>query len=170
LDIALNPRATVHVPASSLLHGEPAGILSIDPSDDGALRIKGLEYTFDSNGKLSHALSVDSYEPFASELSGSFNLYLGMANWLRLANVSGEAQSLVISMHTAWGSISRHVELSGYGRVDLPLHDDREYSLGPDTYGVISIAGAGPGSCIAQLIRQGFDGPNLDFSVATSVR
>ncbi len=102
----------------------------------------------------SHGISAAEYNPgseaLGSELSGSFNVYLGMQNWLRLFNTSSDTLSVTLStLDDANNTITQAYSLAPHGRQDVALND----IVGQDRYGLLTLTTDSAGHLAAGVLR-----------------
>jgi hypothetical protein len=143
----LGSAATIHVPLLSTVSEGFSGMLRLR-SEGSAICAQSLNYQFDDSGNVLEATLARPFEGFASTLSGSYNLFLGMRNWLRLFNLSDQASAVLIDFGEDGGELI--VNLSAYSRKDIALH---EFELSENSYGAFSLQSGRPGALGAEAVR-----------------
>jgi len=112
-------------------------------------------------------------EPVQAPLYGTYNLYLGMYDWLKVMNISDTTLSGSLYVYTA-GSGTHEVSVSIAPRasVDLGLHEFDVYGTTANSYGVIEIAPSGSNKIFGELLRlkPGEISGAVDFAAPTEVR
>ena len=114
---------------------------------------------------------LQSRESSPAEATGSYNLYLGMQNYLQLFNADGDAVSveLTISSLSAPGS-SRTVSLAPHSAAVFALQDYSAFGTLPDTYGTVLVQPNSGGAVLSQLVRMRYNASGLlEFAAPTQV-
>jgi len=162
---SLNPNAQRHivVPATSL------GSIEVS-SESGKLLIGSVVYHYDEDDASVAGVEYSpGAEPFGLSLYGSYNLHLGMNNWLRLFNTSAERETLTVRYLRARGSSEQdQYNIPPRGRLDLGIHERAMRN----TYGLVEVTTSSPGVIAAQVVRTRSSSSNtgFEFTSATGVR
>ena len=99
--------------------------------------VDGVEYT-------------QGIEPFGLNLYGSYNLHLGMNNWLRVFNTTDTTATLTVSYtQPSRPQVTYNRTLPPRTRLDLGIHERATR----DTYGLVTLTTPTPGTLAAQVVR-----------------
>ena len=109
-------------------------------------------------------------EAVAGTVSGSFNLFLGAQNWLRLSNPSAEIVAVRVTLNGSSGVSESSMELEAGATLNLPIHDQASYRQSPNTYGSVLLENDSASGIIAELIRLRPGAERVEFAGATAVR
>ena len=139
-----------HIFASSLLEPGFSGAAQIRSENNITLSSASLYYFFDSSGQTSAVYAARDSLPSTTSLNGSYNLFLGMFNWLRVFNTEASAQQARLLVYSPSGVHEQTLDLAPHSGADLGLHQFANYGTSPDTYGLVQIEGGG---LMADLIR-----------------
>jgi hypothetical protein len=152
-NITLAPYAQSHVNAAAALPINSSGSLLLEPVE--GLSIVATKFLYSQNEALEvNVFSASAVQPFGKKDVGSFNLYLGMANWLRVLNAANDSQTIVVRMHNKTGTEQLlSFNLPSHGRRDLDLHAMQAFIDKSDSYGAISVEAETPGAIVAELLR-----------------
>jgi hypothetical protein len=151
--LALSEKSTVHIPLLEQFPLNSSGSIEVKAEPEAALCFQNTVYQFNSdNSEVIEAQAVRPLNNVVSKLSASYNLYLGMTNWLRLLNVSNSEIDVEIDYGN--GECSLNLNLKSKSRTDIPLH---ELPIAKDTYGSIAIQTSRPGTLSGELVRTKHD-------------
>lgn len=91
---------------------------------------------------------------FASSAT-SYNLYLGMYNWLRLQNDDFIEAPVLMRVYGPGPVLLREetVMLPPNGAVDLDLHNHERYGTAADSYGLVTIETLNRETITGQMLR-----------------
>jgi uncharacterized protein YcfL len=130
----IGPKATVHIPLMNQLPEGFSGSLRMEADNASALVAQSIVYQYDQGyQEVLEAQQVVPISSFATKLSTSFNLYLGMANWLRLINLSDSSVEVVLNYSAEYGQT---YTLKAHARTDIAVH---ELPLSADSYGALTL-------------------------------
>jgi hypothetical protein len=124
-------------------------------------------YFYETDGAISSMYGTQGVSSSTSTSSGSYNLYLGMYNWMKFVNLDSVANTVNLKVYTASGVTSKDYLVPGNGSIDLGLHDQTQFGTSSNTYGVITLTGNGVFSQVLRL-RQSARG-SFDFAFVTPV-
>ena len=174
--IALAPRAQENRNADSLLGKEENCIVVLTPSKETSLIAQSMYYFRDIYSGMSAMYGTQARELFGIGQFGSYNLFLGMKNYLKITNTYGLSTKVTLSFST-FDSASQLAELSRYTyrilpfqTIELPVHDSELFNTSPDTYGVIGLSPNREGVILAEVIRALGGSANFEFAAPTEVR
>jgi hypothetical protein len=162
--VDLGAKSITHIQLNNHLPSGAAGSLKIEAEPAGALYLQAVSYQFNEDfGEVLEAQAAPPLSGLASELSASYNLYLGMANWARLINFSNAP----IAVELIYGSDSQSLEiaLGVNARRDIGLH---ELGLSTDTYGPITLKSSKAGALGGEVVRSRKDSSG-QFELLTTI-
>lgn len=154
-----------HFIASAVLGGAAAGTISID--GQGPVIAGTAQYFYDHGGRITSGHYTEARESFGTTLSGSFNTYLGMDNWLRLGNLTNSNQTVVVGYGN---SNSTSIFLPAYGRRDAIIPTSEQEINPYGSYGSFTLTLPEPGAVSASMTRSRIVDSKLDFITTTPVR
>ena len=143
-----------------LLSGIPtnipfSGSVHVQPSRAASLLAGSATYYYGSG--LTTLLSAEystALTRVTPRRTGSFNLYLGMANWLRVVNTSSSMFTVMLNLDCGLSS-ERVIPLTvpAQGRLDFGLHERDRFGLSADSYGQFWLETPQPQESYFQLLR-----------------
>lgn len=167
--VSLASHAQQHLYASGYLQEGMTGAVKITPSDSSAKIIaQSMFYFRNTTGSIEAMYGSQSKTVSTGDKTGSYNLYLGMYNWLRLFNTSDSAQTITLSVAGADGSShDKTINLDANSGIDLGLHETSNYGTQADTYGLCTVNGP----VLAELLRLRIkSAAEIDYAAPTVVR
>lgn len=125
----LRPKGILHIPAYQLLPTSTTGTLIL--SSDAQQALVGQMAVYEHRDDFVELTTVE-HSPLSAgigtDLFGSYNLYLGMSNWLRVFNLSSNKTSLTLKV----AGQEMAINLAPYARKDLAIHS---LNIPVNTYG-----------------------------------
>lgn len=158
--------AQEHILASGMLSPGMSGAARISASNGTDVIAQSMFYFFDSLGHIDAMYGSQAGVVSDGSKVGSYNLFLGMYSWLRIFNVSDQAQQVDLSVFGATGENARVVDLPAHGGIDLGLHETANYGTALDSYGIVQLRG----NVLAEILRLRPAGAGIDFAAPTLVR
>ena len=158
--VSLPPLGQRHVSATQHLALGEVGHVRVVSSVADALIGQSVVYFLNGHPEEGvPAVAGKLRQTFGPSAAGSYNLFLGAYNWLKLTNLGSAATSYTLKLYTPDGNEHVHSgSLSGYAETDLDLHNPAIYpELTPDTYGLISIETGNQGTLMSELLRTDVD-------------
>lgn len=167
-DIWVSPFSQQHLHASALLGSGMSGAVRIRPSSPEALiEAQSMFYFRNPQGSIEAMYGSQAKELSGGTQNGSYNLFLGMYNWLRIFNARPTAQQIRLSLSPA-GTLDTTITLPPHSGRDLGLHEGSLYGTAPNTLGLITLECSEPILAEVLRIRPGATG-GIDFSMPTLV-
>jgi hypothetical protein len=166
----LAARSGTHIDASSLVPGGLSGALRVSSDVENALSIQSMFYFRDSSGHVEAMYGTQGGETIGGTRWGSWNLFLGMSNWLRLFNVSPSDDTVQLTVYngnqTVYDDTLSIGALSGF---DRGLHEVDVYGTNLNNYGLVKVTAP---TVMTQLLRlKPVSGTaQVDFTAPTPVR
>lgn len=168
----LPPFAQRHFNAGAFLGSNASGSVRVTPSARSAVVGQSMFYFRDAAGRITTMYGTPLRESFGDELIGSYNLFLGMYNWLKLTNLASTETTVSLTIVTP--TLEQHETtwvLPPLGGVDLGLHELEAFGTAAGTYGLVRARGFVPGAVSSELLRvHPLPDGTFDFAVPTSVR
>lgn len=151
---ALPPRAQQHYGASDLLPPGVSGIVRIEAAEGGALLGQSMFYFIKSSGHIASMYGSPLRSSYTDRIQGSWNLHLGMSNWLRLFNMRNTSTPVTLRIPQPFGGVVvKNYVLPANSGIDLGLHETYTYGTAVDHYGPFEIETAGDGAVFAEMLR-----------------
>ena len=162
--VSINPRSQLHFNASLLLGAERTGFARVTPSVKNSLLTQSMFYIREpETGAIRAMYGSQAKEALAATFFGSYNRYLGMANWLKLLNPSTSTILVRVAVDHPGGQTTRDYTLPGRTTLDLGIHESANFGTVPDSYGVLTVQSASP--IVTELLRVHYEPgtPFVDF-------
>ncbi|MCB0360432.1 MAG: hypothetical protein KDD44_12375, partial [Bdellovibrionales bacterium] len=142
--------AQAHVNANQFIPAGSVGHVAISSTAVGALASASMFYFYAPAGAISAMYGSQPKQTIDSSQLGSYNLFLGMYNFLKLFNPSDAAVNGTIAVHS--GASVREITFSLPARAaaDFGLHETANYGTSPDSYGLVAVDGA---PVVAEVLR-----------------
>lgn len=169
---SLGARRQWHIDVNSQLGDSQVGYAEIVPTTQSSILAQSMVYMRDmQNGSIRSMYGSHAQELLGTNYIGSYNLFLGMTNWLKIINPSSSNVTATLTIYTMFGTSSQTVTIDAMSSKDLGLHESQTYGTYSNTYGVVSVEAANSAHLIAQLlrVRNASDG-QVDFAFPTEVR
>gem|GEM_PF-6187039 len=162
--LAPNAQRHIIIPTQSL------GSIEIG-TESGILLAATVVYHYDEeDSSITGVEYTPGTEPFGLSLYGSYNLHLGMNNWLRIFNATSNESRVTVHYSQREGAADKTEERSiqPHGRLDLGIHEKATR----DTYGVVEVTTSSPGTLAAHVVRTRSSSvrTGFNFTSATGVR
>ncbi|MCB0322282.1 MAG: right-handed parallel beta-helix repeat-containing protein [Bdellovibrionales bacterium] len=149
--VSLPAHAQVHVNINSLLADGAIGHAELTSEPAGALIAQSMFYFFTAEGGIAAMYGTqDRALPGSGTPAGSYNLFLGMFNYLKLVNPTTAAIGGNILVNTSAGVREVSFTLPAHGAADFGLHEALVFGTEADSYGLVRISG---GSVLAEVLR-----------------
>jgi len=161
----LSAYAQEHIIVSDTLSLNETGTLIINSS---APVIAGAaEYYFDpSTAEITSGCYTEASEAFGSTMSGTYNTYLSMTNWLRVTNLSATSQHITVDYGDASGTLT----LPAHSRHDALIPDDSLIVDQNGQYGSFTLNSTASGVISGSVVRTRSLEEKLDFISVSPVR
>ena len=165
-DLSLPGHSQLHLNASAILGPNASGLLRLIPNRTQALIAHSLFYFYAPNGGIESMYGTRALPTAGSAFAGSYNLFLGMYNWLKISNSTASSVVVRIIVHSASGIHEEDLTFAPHATVELPIHDFARFGTAIDSYGLVEVRGTG---VISQLLRIKPDNEGFDFVFPTEV-
>ena len=162
-NINLAAHAQYHLDAAQALGPNVSGSARIEAAGAAA---NSMYYFFSPAGSIDSMYGTQATGTGASPQTGSYNLFLNMADWLKLYNGLETPITPVIRIYSQAGVTELNLTLPPRGAADLPIHQRSLTGAVPDSYGIVEIDGA----VFSQILRIKPAGPErFDFVFPTEL-
>jgi|GEM_PF-5621695 len=168
--LALGPFAQHHINVGALLGAGQIGQAVVQASQANSLIAQSMFYFRGESGAIQAMHGSSFLEPLVNSQYGSFNLFLGMENWLRIFNGSSTSQELTLTTSLAGTSTNLTYTLPANSGLNLPLHEFSTYGTAVDSYGRLQLFTNTGSGIFAELLRVRPYQTQIDFSMPTAVR
>jgi len=169
----LAPHAQIHEFVNAPLGENTFGLAEIQSSVPGTIIAQAMNYlSRPSDGRLRSLYGSQAREALGPRQLGSYNLFIGMNNFLRVFNTGNSSVDITNSVDTT-GLLSTPAPrtLAPRASVEFNLHDTTQNSTSPDTYGLFELQASCSTFFIAEVVRQRNEpSGDLDFATPTEVR
>ena len=162
-----------HYDVNARFGSDQVGFAEIDPSAAESVIAQSMVYMRDpATGRIKAMYGSQAREALGRSFLGSYNLFLGMYDWLKLINPTASVLNATLVVNSASGANETSVPIPARGSVDLGLHDGSVYGTSPDTYGVVEVQIPPSASLFSELLRLRMDSTTgqVDFAFPTEVR
>ncbi len=150
--LTLGARSQLHFQASALLGPEQTGFARITPTGSNSIISQSMVYVRKPiTGAIAAMYGSQAREALAGEFFGSYNLFLGMANWLKIFNPAATPIQVVVTVDRPGGPTIKQYELSAQSSIDLGIHEQSTWSTVPNSYGVLSVESDDP--IVTEILR-----------------
>jgi hypothetical protein len=166
----LAPRSGTHINASALVPGGLSGALHVYADIENSLSVQSMFYFRDSAGNIEAMYGTQSGETIGGTRWGSWNLFLGMSNWLRLFNMSPNDGAVQITVYNGNTTVyDETISIDALSGFDRGLHETNVYGTNVNNYGLVKVTAP---TVMTQLLRlKPVSGTNqVDFTAPTPVR
>ena len=154
-----------HLQASSLLSSGERGVLVSNSSS-----VLSMFYLKDSQGNVTGVHGVPGrLATNGSTYNGSYNLFLGMNNWLTISNPTSSTIQTSVYRVGSDSSGSKSLSLPAFSTEVIAVHSDSDLSASADTYGLIRVQPASAAPLIVDLLRHREVNNEPDFAFPTEV-
>jgi len=169
--VSIAPHAQIHFQASQYLSAGETGFVSIVPNETNSIVSQSMFYFRGAaTGNIEAMYGSQSREALGQSMIGSYNLFLGMENWLRVANTADQSVTIKLTINAATVSSEHTFQIPALGAINLPLHSTAQFQTAADSYGVVTVSTTGSGNIFSELLRIRTTGDATDFAVPTVVR
>lgn len=169
--LSLNPYAQHHIDVTGILGAGAIGTAIITPSGSAkAVAQSMLYYRDQTSGSIQSMYGSQARTASSSTVNGSFNLFLGMENYLKISNTSSQAITSTVTISSAFSSgATVQTAIPAKGSVELPLHDTTTYGTVADSYGVVTVAPGGA-NLITENLRLLRNSAGVEFAAPTELQ
>ncbi len=166
--IELEAGEQIHLNASSVLSIGQSGAALVSTTNANTTIANSVSYYLDSSSSIAASHASQGAGSTSDTIKGSWNLFLGMYNWLRLFNTGSTTQSYTVVVNNGSESETLNVSLGAKEGTDLGLHEVGTYGTAVDSYGFFSVSGS---NLRASMLRvKPTDVGGLDFVSDLKVR
>jgi hypothetical protein len=168
---SLPPFSQTHIAIDdTVLFENERGFASISPSGSHSIVAQSMSYYRDSTGSIQGMFGITSRQALGNTFTGSFNLYLGMDNWVALSNTSSSALSVNLISSSSGGSGATAVSIPALGSKSINVKATAALLANADTYGSLRVVPERSNALSADLLRIRPEGTGVDFAFPTEVR
>lgn len=169
--LSLAPYAQRHIDATGILGAGALGMAVITPSGSARAVAQSMLYFRDqTTGGIQAMYGSQARAASTSTVNGSFNLFLGMENYLKLSNTSTQAVTSTVTISSAFsGGATVQTSIPAKGSVELPLHEFATYGTVADSYGVVTIAPGGQ-ALVTENLRLLRNATGVEFAAPTGLQ
>jgi hypothetical protein len=147
-------RSQLHFNASAALGAAAVGHAAISSTSGAVLAAQSMYYFRDStDGGITTMYGSQARADAGGELTGGYNLFLGMYNYLKLVNTGPLAINVDVTLTSLFSAGSSHTYvLPARSSLDLGLHEGSVFGTQANSYGALSVE-AQSGEIITEVLR-----------------
>lgn len=140
--LTLAAHSQSHINASIRLASQASGSVAISSNRSNALHAQSMYYFYEPSGRIASMYGTAKLFTASSTQVGSYNLFLGMANWLKIINTSNSSQVASIAVESTGGTKIKSYTIPKHASLDIALHDTATFNTAPNTYGSVTVNGS----------------------------
>ncbi len=166
----------LHFNANDKVGKDEVGYVEVESGTPGALATQSMYYFRSATGSILGMYGSQSRTAQSVAVVGSYNLFLGMDNLLKVSNTGSEDIDARVRVQNLDGSeTNTTVTIKAKSTTEIALHETSTYGSIRDSYGVVTVETNSLNDStklIAELVRMrtsNIDGL-LDFAAPTAVR
>ena len=168
--ISLAAREARHIDASLYITNGRSGSAYIYSNSPNSFIAQSMFYFRNNFGSITTMYGTQAGETIGGARSGTWNLFLGMYNWLRLFNTDAIEQDTLLTIYNGANIVSQNlIPLQPLSGIDIPLHDTSTYGTQTNSYGQLTIEND---HIMGQLLRihPATDALTFDYVFPTGTR
>lgn len=161
----------IHLDASSVM-GEAEGHVEIDSSEPDGIIAQAMVYYRNPFGKLLAMYGSQASSRAYETGTGSYNLYLGMTNALRVLNPGTTGYLLEVQTSSFSGpGATNYFQIPGKGALVLNLNDTQTFGTLVNTYGAVTASAPVGAELVLEITRSHYNvSGDRDFVVRTTAK
>jgi trypsin len=171
--LSIPAHGQTHLNVNQILGDQALGSATLVSLSGQPMTAESMFYYRATSGSISSMYGSQSRAAVGTAATGSYNLYLGMSNYLKLVNPNSSATSanLTITSSAASGS-SRTVNLAAFETKELSLHDTSTYGTASDSYGSVVVTPTSPSlPLVHEVLRLRTDtSSQVEFTAPTGLQ
>ncbi|MCL4134016.1 UNVERIFIED_CONTAM: hypothetical protein GTU68_065614 [Idotea baltica] len=169
--VSLDARAQQHINVTNFLGEGALGQAIIKPAKFNRAIAQAMFYFRNTlSGSITAMYGSQASVATASDVTGAFNLFLNMENYLKVSNPSSGAVNVnfvVSSLFSSGSNFSRSIPANG--SIELNLHDTITFGTQADSYGTVSV-NPNSDAIRSEILRVRKDGSGLlQFAAPTGL-
>ena len=151
----LESHGQFHINATAILGANAIGYARITPRTSVGLVAQSMFYfRNDTTGSITSMYGSQAASPVTTAANGTYNLFLGMENYLKLTNPTNSAIQVDVDVTSNFSAgSSRTVTLPANSSQQLSLHDTGEFGTAVDTYGVVTVTPVSAAKVSHEILR-----------------
>ena len=153
-----------------LLSSGDRGYVRVTPSTANSVISQSMFYFRGETGSIQAMEGILARESLGASYIGSYNLFLGMENWLTLSNVTDSEVSVLVQSASSGGSGSTTLTIGANQTTEISVGAEAGLNTVADSYGVLSVTPDRAGSLIIDLHRKRDFAGETDFAFPTEIR
>lgn len=173
LDAVLPPNSQHHIDAASFLASGEVGYALVKPNIPKSIIAQSMFYFRDlGTGSVTSLYGSQARPLSGCSQTGSYNLFLGMENWLTVSNSSDTIEEVSVALSGGSVNSLNTFSIPARGAITLPLHDLTTFEAPTNSYGLVRVKGSSSNAEIfSEILRLSkTSNGEVDFSVPISVR
>jgi len=173
IDAVIKPNSQLHFNASTALPVASSGFAVVVPFEPYSIVAQSMGYMKEPNtGSITSVYGSQARRALPCAQSGSYNLFLGMENWLLVANTTNVSVEATVLFSGPNSVAEKSIVLTPKGTTLIQIHDNPSLKTTPDSYGLISVYPKDSSvRLFSEVLRLRYKANgNPDFSVPVPVR
>jgi hypothetical protein len=162
---SMRAHSVIHVPCGTYLTSSSSGMLRVAGAANSSIAVQMMVYHYSADWSLESVQYSSGVEGVSQRLTGAYNLYLGMANWLRIMNITDVALRVQIGIDALANPTT--IVLPAHARRDIALH---ELDIPLNSYGQFTLQASTAGAIAAELVRAKQGETGVEFLATVPVR
>ncbi len=170
--LQLPARSQSHINVNSFLGDGERGVATLVSLSGKPMIAESMFYFRGADGSITSMYGSQSEAPDTDSGTGSFNLFLGMENYLKISNPNNAAASVDVTVSSAFSAGSSYtLSLPKFSSVELSLHDTATYGTSTNSYGTVTVEPASASTgLIHEVLRLKHDTANeIQFTAPTGL-
>ena len=171
--LELDGLSQLHLNVSQDLFPGESGHCVVTPHTKESIVSQSMRYFNNpDSGAIAAISGFQLQEVLGSSLFGTYNLFLGMDNVLRVLNPSSKDALLRLLVNSQSGVVERNETVPAHGVLEFLLHNTAVFGTSRDSYGVVQLISPDQGQLVAETARSRLvpETGELDYHVSTPVR
>lgn len=169
----LAPYAQAHLRIDTMLEVSSSGVIELNYRKPGAFIAYAMTYIMmPGTDRIVAAYESPLRDSYGKKMYGSFNLFLDMANLIRIGNLSDNETT--IRLHVGSGgalNASSIVTIAPHATTEIQIGGGEYSSLSDaNSYGLVSVETSSNGAVIPEMIRLGNGPEGYEFGMSTQIR
>ena len=170
-NITLSPYAQLHFEANDeVLNSGERGFVKITPNSTNSVIAQSMHYHRNAfTGSIEAMYGIASKEALGNTYTGSYNLFLGMNNYLNISNPSDSFITATINTRSTSSSGTKEVTIPNGQTFSIAIHTEEDLNTSADTYGSVQLL-SNSDALVVDFIRYRELESTVDFVFPTEMR
>ena len=165
-EVKLHAHEQRHVDLSAALAaaGEEEAFLAVYPAEPNSISAETMFYNREEiRGRITSVYGVQGQDNERTLAWGSYNLFLGMENRLRVANPGDSSADVLVEASGFAGEARQMLNIPARSFLVLPLRSGQAFALAGESYGLVSVNSRNGVPLVSELTREREVEDEVDF-------